>query len=213
MSAVHLLRHPLVSTILCQLRQASSSPKQFREAIHQISLILAIESSRDLETKPFNGQSPVAPFTAEIIKPRIGLTPILRAGHGMTDALLSMFPDAPVYHLGLFREKVSLSPVEYYSKLPPSPPVDMIYLLDPLIATGGTAIAAITMITDWGIPLSNIKFLSVLASQPGLDAILQQFPGLEIWVAAIDSELTAEGVITPGLGDTGDRIFNTVKTA
>lgn len=131
----------------------------------------------------------------------------------MTDALLSMFPDAPVYHLGLFREKVSLSPVEYYSKLPPSPPVDMIYLLDPLIATGGTAIAAITMITDWGIPLSNIKFLSVLASQPGLDAILQQFPGLEIWVAAIDSELTAEGVITPGLGDTGDRIFNTVKTA
>jgi uracil phosphoribosyltransferase len=130
----------------------------------------------------------------------------------MADALLSVFPNAPVYHLGLFREKVSLQPVEYYSKLPASPPVDIVYLLDPLIATGGTAIAAITMLTDWGIPLSNIKFLAVLASQAGIDAVLKEYPNLEIWVAAVDPELTEQGFIRPGLGDAGDRLFNTIRT-
>jgi len=131
----------------------------------------------------------------------------------MTDALLSLFPAAPVYHLGIFREKVSLQPVEYYSKLPPVPTVDMVFLLDPLIATGGTACAALNMVLDWGVPLTHIKLLCVLASQEGLNRVCTEFPGLEVWAAAVDPKLTSNGLISPGLGDTGDRLYNTLRSA
>ncbi|KAG7097111.1 hypothetical protein E1B28_004489 [Marasmius oreades] len=141
----------------------------------------------------------------------LGLTPILRAGLGMSDALLSLVHDAPVYHLGLFREKVSLQPVEYYSKLPAEPPVDIVYLLDPLIATGGTACAALAMLVDWGLAPINVKILCVLASQDGLDKINQEYPGVEIWVAAVDPNLSDRGIVKPGLGDAGDRLFNTIR--
>ncbi|KAG8798586.1 25S rRNA (adenine645-N1)-methyltransferase [Serendipita sp. 398] len=198
------------------LRKADTTPKEFREGVHQISLVLGVEASRDLETATFEGETPVAHFTGTMIKPRVGLTPILRAGLGMTDAMLTLFPDAYVYYLGLFREKVSLQPVEYYSKLPSSPTVDMVYLLDPLVATGGTAIAAINMLTDWGLTVDNIRLLSVLGSQEGIDHVRTEFPQLQvfwhtfiileahiqqIFVAAIDSELTDKGYLTPGLGD------------
>ncbi|THV08690.1 armadillo/beta-catenin/plakoglobin [Dendrothele bispora CBS 962.96] len=208
---VNKLSHPIVNAQLSKLRQSSTSPKEFREGIHHIGLILGLEASRDLQEESFDGQTPVASFKGTVIKPRIGLTPILRAGLGLTDALLTLFPDAPVYHLGLFREKVSLQPVEYYSKLPPVPTVDMVYLLDPLIATGGTALAALTMIIDWGIPVKNIKLLCVLASQEGLKNVQDEHPDLEIWVAGIDETLTSEGIISPGLGDAGDRLFNTIR--
>jgi len=116
-----------------------------------------------------------------------------------------------VYHLGLFREKVSLQPVEYYSKLPPVPPVEQVILLDPLIATGGTACAALAMILDWGIPISKIKLLCVLASQTGISHVQSEHPELEIWVAGVDENLTPEGIISPGLGDTGDRLHSTIR--
>jgi uracil phosphoribosyltransferase len=206
----HVLSHPVVNARLSQLRLVSTSPKDFREGIHDISFILGVEASRDLEEEPFHGHTPVDPFTGTVIKPRIGLTPILRAGLGMTDALLKLFPTAPVYHLGLFREKVTLQPVEYYSKLPSVLPVDTVFLLDPLVATGGTACAALTMLLDWGMPLSKIKLLVVLASEPGLKHIEESYPELEIWAAAVDPYLTPEGLISPGLGDTGDRLFNTI---
>ncbi|KAG6832928.1 hypothetical protein H0H92_004812 [Tricholoma furcatifolium] len=211
------------------LRQSTTGPKEFREGVHQISMILGIESTRTLEESTFEGRTPVGPFTGTFIKPLIGLTPILRAGLGMTDALLTLFPNAPVYHLGLFREKVTLQPVEYYSKLPPSPPVNKVFLLDPLIATGGTAIAALAMIVEWGIPgkiratfwlrhafntsipVKDIKLLCVLASQQGLQHIQDEYPDLEIWAAGVDQELTPEGYINPGLGDTGDRLFSTIR--
>ncbi|KZP24562.1 PRTase-like protein [Athelia psychrophila] len=210
-NGINIVSHPLVNTRLSKLRQTSTTSKEFREGIHEISLILGIEATRTLEQEEFHGQTPVGPFTGTLIKPRIGLTPILRAGLGMTEALLTLFPAAPVYHLGLFREKVTLQPVEYYSKLPPSPPVDEIFLLDPLIATGGTACAALNMITDWGIPIPKIKLLCVLGSEEGLRHVLSEYPELEIWVAGVDATLTAQGLISPGLGDTGDRLFNTVK--
>jgi len=152
MSKLNQVNHPIVNAQLSKLRQTTTSSKEFREGISQISLILGLEATRTLEEETFEGQTPVAPFTGTVIKPRIGLTPILRAGLGMTDAMLSLFPAASVYHLGLYREKISLQPVEYYSKLPNIPPVDTVFLLDPLIATGGTACAALTMIVDWGIP-------------------------------------------------------------
>ncbi|ESK97578.1 uracil phosphoribosyltransferase [Moniliophthora roreri MCA 2997] len=209
--SINVLNHPIVNTQLSKLRQANTSSKDFREGIHQISLILGIEATRSLEQVPFEGDSPVGRFTGSVIKPQIGLTPILRAGLGMSDALLSLLPEAPVYHLGLFREKVSLQPVEYYSKLPATPPVDMVYILDPLIATGGTARAALQMVLDWGIPADKIKLLCVLASKQGVQAIHEEFPTVEIWVAAVDNELTSQGIISPGLGDAGDRLFNTIR--
>jgi len=208
---LNVLSHPIVNAQLSKLRQTTTSAKEFREGVHDISVILGIEATRDLEETTFQGQTPVGPFTGSTIKPRICLTPILRAGLGMTDALLSLFPAAPVYHLGLFREKVTLQPVEYYSKLPQSPPVDMVFLLDPLIATGGTACAALAMIEDWGIPANKVKLLCVLGSQEGLASVQSQYPELEIWAAGVDKTLTPEGLISPGLGDTGDRLFNTLK--
>ncbi|KAI0796531.1 uracil phosphoribosyltransferase-domain-containing protein [Abortiporus biennis] len=210
-SNVTVLSHPIVNSRLSKLREASTTPKEFREGIYDISLVLGLESSRQLEQETYAGQTPIGPFTGSSIKPRIGITPILRAGLGMTDAILNLFPSAPVYHLGIFREKTTLQPVEYYSKLPSVPPVDLVYLLDPLIATGGTACAALNMILDWGIPLDKIKLLCVLASEDGLQRVKNEYPGLEIWVAAVDPQLTKDGLISPGLGDTGDRLFNTLK--
>ncbi|KAJ3808921.1 armadillo/beta-catenin/plakoglobin [Lentinula lateritia] len=211
MVGVHKISHPIVNAELSKLRLSTTTSKEFREGINHIALILGLEASKDLEEVTFDGQTPIAAFKGTNIKPRVGLTPILRAGLGMTDALLTLFPSAPVYHLGIFREKVTLQPVEYYSKLPAQPPVDIVYLLDPLIATGGTAVAALTMIADWGIPVDKIKLLCVLASQEGLKNVQSGFPGLEIWVAGIDETLTKEGLISPGLGDTGDRLFNTLR--
>ncbi|KAJ7699947.1 uracil phosphoribosyltransferase-domain-containing protein [Mycena rosella] len=208
---VNILSHPIANAELSKLRRTTTTSKEFREGVNNISLILGLEASRSLEEETFTAQSPVGQFTGTVIKPRIGLTPILRAGLGMTDALLTLFPDAPIYHLGLFREKVTLQPVEYYSKLPPSPPIDMVFLLDPLIATGGTARAALSMITDWGMPIDKVKLLCVLASQEGLDHVRGEFPDLEIWVAGVDQTLTAQGLISPGLGDAGDRLFNTIR--
>ncbi|KAF9793487.1 armadillo beta-catenin plakoglobin [Thelephora terrestris] len=208
---VNVLRHPVVNSRLVDLRQTGTSPKEFRQGIHDISTILAIEATRDLEEEPVAGQSPVGPFFGSTIKPKIGLTPVLRAGLGMTDALLGIFPNAPVYHLGIYREKVSLQPVEYYSKLPSGSTVDMVFLLDPIIATGGTVIAATHMLTDWGVPITRIKLLSILASRDGLKSVQGKFPDLEVWVAAVDDQLTQNGLICPGLGDAGDRLYNTLK--
>jgi len=209
---LNVLSHPLVNAELAKLRLTSTTSKEFREGVNHISMFLGYEASRTLQQEPFHGQSPVGAFTGSVVKPRVGFTPILRAGLGMTDALLTLFPTAPVYHLGLFREKVTLQPVEYYSKLPSSPPIDMVFLLDPMIATGGTACAALAMITDWGIPVKNTKLLCVLASREGLQRVQAEFPELEIWVAGVDETLTPDGLISPGLGDAGDRLFNTIRT-
>ncbi|KAI3612471.1 uracil phosphoribosyltransferase [Moniliophthora roreri] len=206
--SINVLNHPIVNTQLSKLRQANTSSKDFREGIHQISLILGIEATRSLEQVPFEGDSPVGRFTGSVIKPQIGLTPILRAGLGICRYFRK---HQSITLVGLFREKVSLQPVEYYSKLPATPPVDMVYILDPLIATGGTARAALQMVLDWGIPADKIKLLCVLASKQGVQAIHEEFPTVEIWVAAVDNELTSQGIISPGLGDAGDRLFNTIR--
>ncbi|KAF8211250.1 uracil phosphoribosyltransferase-domain-containing protein [Mycena galopus ATCC 62051] len=215
MPQVNILSHPISNAELSKLRRTTTTAKEFREGVSNISLILGLEASRNLEEETFTAESPVGPFIGTIVKPRIALTPILRAGLGMTDALVrpTLFPhvEAPIYHLGIFREKVTLQPVEYYSKLPPSPPIDMVYLLDPLIATGGTACAALSMITDWGMPIDKVKLLCVLASAQGLAHVQAEFPDLEIWVAGVDQTLTAQGLISPGLGDAGDRLFNTLR--
>jgi len=206
---LHIVSHPLVAAKLSALRQTVTNHKDFREGIYDLSYILGVEASRDIPVTEFRGTSPIADFTGSKITESIALLPILRAGLPMSDALLRLFPEAKCFHLGLFREKVSLQPVEYYSKLPTTPDVDRVFLLDPLIATGGTICAALQMIVDWGFPISRVKLVVILASHDGLDIVLKQFPGLEIWVAAVDPVLTPQGIISPGLGDAGDRLNNT----
>ncbi|KAL7416681.1 Armadillo/beta-catenin/plakoglobin [Mrakia frigida] len=207
---VTLLTHPVVQGKVSDLRLVSSSSKQFRDGLSAISTFVGIEASKNLAVEDVpNLSSPLSPFTGKKVASRIGLAPILRAGLGMESALLELFPDAPVYHLGLFREKVSLQAVEYYSRLPSLVTVDTLYILDPLLATGGTAIAAVNMAKDWGLPVSQIKLLSVLGSSEGLAAIEKAFPELDIFIAAIDSQLTSKGYISPGVGDAGDRIYGT----
>ncbi|UZJ55057.1 hypothetical protein CBS101457_004377 [Exobasidium rhododendri] len=209
--SIHVVEHPLLKHQLANLRLASTSSKEFRQLVSTITTIIGVEAARDLDTTLVQGDGPLAHFEGEEVKERIGLVPILRAGLGMVDATLSLLPeDTSVLHIGLFREKVSLQPVEYYSKLPAEPTVDRVFILDPLVATGGTAIACVGMIKDWGIPLDKIKLLCVLGSKPGLESVLKACPGLEIWVGAVDPTLSDKGYIMPGLGDTGDRLFNTL---
>ncbi|ORY89110.1 Armadillo/beta-catenin/plakoglobin [Leucosporidium creatinivorum] len=203
-----LVQHPLVAAKLTQLRDATTSPKDFRQLVKELTTIIGLEATRTLALKDVPGlQSPIAPFTGQAIAHRIGISPILRAGIGMAEPMLDLFPSASVFYLGLFREKVSLQPVEYYQKLPAVPTVDTLYILDPLVATGGTAIAAVSMLLDWGLKIENIKLLVLLGSKPGLEKVAAECPGLEIFVGGVDEQLTEQGMIVPGLGDSGDRQF------
>ncbi|SGY62183.1 BQ5605_C007g04661 [Microbotryum silenes-dioicae] len=208
---LHIVSHPILSHKLTQLRDAKTTSADFRRLVSELSTMMAIEASRDLETRVVpNLSSPVARFEGHEIAAKIGISPILRAGIGMTDALLFLFPTAQVFYLGLFREKISLQPIEYYQKLPPKPTIDRLFILDPLIATGGTAIAAVEMLLEWGMKVEDLKLIGLVASQVGADNVLKAFPGLNLWVGQVDQELTVDGMILPGLGDSGDRLFNTV---
>ncbi|WVQ79386.1 uracil phosphoribosyltransferase [Cryptococcus sp. DSM 104549] len=210
MSKLQVSSHPLVLSKLTQLRLHDLPAKDFREGISAIGSMLVYEASRSLPLADVPDlQSPIAAFTGHTIPLRIGLSPILRAGIGLTDAALDMFPDATVLHLGLFRDKATLQAIEYYSKLPSKVTADLVFLLDPLIATGGTAIAALNMLTEWGLAQSQIKIISVLGSKTGVEAVQGEFPDVEIFIGAVDDELTDKGYISPGLGDAGDRLFST----
>ncbi|WVQ96120.1 uracil phosphoribosyltransferase [Kwoniella sp. CBS 9459] len=207
---VQVSSHPLVLSKLTQLRLHDLPAKDFREGVRAIGSMLVYEASRHLPVADVPElQSPVASFTGQTIPLRIGLSPILRAGIGLTDAALEMFPDATVLHLGLFRDKVSLQAIEYYSKLPSQVTADVVFLLDPLIATGGTALAALHMLTEWGLQPSQIKIISVLGSKQGVEHVAEEFPDVEIYIGAVDDTLTEKGYISPGLGDAGDRLFST----
>ncbi|GAA5894115.1 hypothetical protein JCM6882_007987 [Rhodosporidiobolus microsporus] len=209
--SINLVSHPLVQVKLSQLRDRTTPAHRFRQLMKELSVLLGVEASKGLQLKDVQGlQSPISPYTGKDLAPRVGLSPILRAGIGMNDAFLDLFPEAQVFYLGLFREKVSLSPVEYYQKLPKQVTVDTLYLLDPLVATGGTAIAAISILLDWGLDISQIKLVSILGTKPGLEKVAAAYPGLEIYVGGIDEQLTDDGYVVPGLGDSGDRLFNTL---
>ncbi|KAH7100677.1 armadillo beta-catenin plakoglobin [Auriculariales sp. MPI-PUGE-AT-0066] len=189
--SINVVDHPIIASKLSILRQKSTPPTLFRQTVHDISLLLGYEASRSLPTKTFAAESPVAPFT-------VALAPIMRAGIGMTDALLALHPDA---------SKVSLQP------LPDKSSFEVCFVLDPMVATAGTASAALNMIKDSGVPITNIKFIAIVASESGLKTLLAEFPQLEVWTAAVDPELVTHngeaGKIKPGLGDAGDRFFQT----
>ena len=200
--------HPLVRCHLTRLRDAATEPAEFRILVQRLATLLAYEATQDLRTAPCTVTTPLTDAAGERLDERIGLVPILRAGLGLVDPVLHLIPSAEVWHLGLYRDETTAQPVRYYEKLPESRPVDVALILDPMLATGGSAVAAIERLHRWKVP--RIKLLSVLAAREGIDRVLSEFPQTQIYVCGIDPELNAQKFIVPGLGDAGDRIFNTL---
>ena len=207
MSNVTVVNHPLVEHHLVRLRDKTTPPEEFRRLIHRLAVLLAYEATKDLTIKAQAVETPLAVMSGSVLAQRVGLVPILRAGLGMVDPVLDLIPDSEVWHLGLYRDEATAQPVEYYSRLPESRPVDVAMIVDPMLATGGSAGAALASLSKCNIPI--IKLLAVIASQEGVDNVRREFPETQIYVCAVDAELNANKFIVPGLGDAGDRIFNT----
>jgi uracil phosphoribosyltransferase len=204
---VHVSQHPAVLHKLAILRDERTEPKKFRELVRELSWLLGYEALADVGVRPLDIRTPMEPMTAHELDARIGLVPILRAGLGMVDAMLELMPTAQVWHLGLFRDERTLRPVEYYNKLPNSTTVDLCLILDPMLATGGSATAAIEVLKKWGAV--RIKLVNLIAAPEGIRAVTTAHPDVEIHCAALDRELNDRGYIQPGLGDAGDRQFGT----
>ncbi len=202
------LSHPLVSHHLTLLRDKSTTPVQFRALVRRLATLLAYEATKDLAVANTTVETPLTQAEGQTLSGRVGLVPILRAGLGMVDPVLDLVPTAEVWHLGLYRDESTAKPVKYYNKLPDQRPVDLALVVDPMLATGGSATAALMTLRDWGV--AKVKILSVIAAQEGVDAVTQQFPEAQVYVCQIDPVLNDQKFIVPGLGDAGDRIFNTV---
>ena len=207
MSQVSIVEHPLVAHHLSALRDRHTDPEQFRTLVGRLTTLLAFEATQDLPTKPTSIETPLTEMTAHRLSARIGLVPILRAGLGMVDPFWNLIPAAEVWHLGLYRDEQTARPVSYYNKLPDENPVSLAFILDPMLATGGSAMHTISVLQSWGVPA--IRLVSLIASQSGIDALTEAAPDVRVYCAAVDPELNAQKFIVPGLGDAGDRTFNT----
>lgn len=207
MQKVFELDHPLVQHHLTHLRNRNSSPHIFRAQIRRLAVLLAAEASRDLPLRNEPVHTPLVEMEGRVLDVRIGLVPILRAGLGMTDAMLDLLPTAEVWHLGFYRDEKTLQPVEYYQKFSSNPP-DLVFVLDPMLATGGSAAAGIRMVKNWGA--KDIRMLSIIAAPEGIAHVREKHPDVSIYVCGIDEGLNDAAYILPGLGDAGDRIFNTL---
>jgi len=199
--------HPAVLHKLAILRSTTTEPKKFREVVRELSWLLGYEALADIAVRPIQIETPLEPMAASELADRIGLVPILRAGLGMVDAMLELMPTAQVWHLGLFRDERTLRPVEYYNKLPDSATVDLSLILDPMLATGGSATAAIEVLKRWGAV--RIKLINLIAAPEGVAAVTAAHPDVEIYCGSLDRGLNEKGYIMPGLGDAGDRQFGT----
>ena len=209
-STLHVSRHPAVLHKLAILRDESTEPKKFREVVRELSWLLGYEALADARVRPLTIRTPIEETVAAELGDRIGLVPILRAGLGMVDAMLELMPTAVVWHLGLFRDERTQRPVEYYNKLPDSASVDLCLILDPMLATGGSATAAIEVLKRWGAV--RIKLVNLIAAPEGVAAVTEAHPDVHIHCAAIDRQLNEKGYIMPGLGDAGDRQFGTGRS-
>ena len=208
--ALHVSRHPAILHKLAILRDEKTEPKKFREVVRELSWLLGYEALADAHVRGLDVRTPIETTEAHELADRIGLVPILRAGLGMVDAMLELMPTAQVWHLGLFRDERTLRPVEYYNKLPDSATVDLCLILDPMLATGGSATAAIEVLKRWGAV--RIKLVNLIAAPEGVEAVTTAHPDVEIYCAALDRQLNERGYIMPGLGDAGDRQFGTGNT-
>ena len=208
MSKVVIFDHPLIQHKLSIMRDKKTGCKDFRELLDEIAMLMVYEVTRDLQTEEVEVETPICTTKTKMLagKP-IGIIPILRAGLGMVDGILSLIPNAKVGHIGLYRDPETLNPVEYYCKLPEDAEPRELIVLDPMLATGGSASAAITFIKQRGC--NNIRLVNLIAAPEGIERVRAEHPDVDIYVAALDEKLNEHGYIVPGLGDAGDRLFGT----
>lgn len=207
MTQPHVLKHPLVLHKLTQLRDVNTDHRAFRDLVYELALLLCYEATQDVNVEPITVQTPLRQAAGHKASETIGLVPILRAGLGLVDGVMELLPNVQVWHLGLYRDEKTLRPVQYYNKLPTAPTVQVCLVLDPMLATGGSAVAAIDILKDWGV--QRIKFLGLIAAPEGVERLSAAHPDVPIHVAAVDDHLNEVGFIVPGLGDAGDRQFGT----
>lgn len=200
-------KHPLIKHKLSLLRDVATKPKKFRELIREIAMMLCYEATQDLATNLVEVQTPMGMAEGVVLSEKVGLVPVLRAGLGMVDGIWEMMPGAEVWHIGLYRDEKTLKPVSYYNKLPTAPTVQVCLVLDPMLATGGSATATVSILKRWGA--TRVKYIGILAAPEGVQALQTAHPDVPIYVAQIDSHLNEIGYIVPGLGDAGDRQFGT----
>src|SRR5690554_1571375 len=205
--SVHVSQHPLVKHKLTLLRNVTTEHKKFRELIRELAMLLGYEATADLRLSETTVETPMAAAPGYKLEEAIGLVPILRAGLGMVDGIHEMILGAQVWHLGIYRDEKTLRPVSYYNKLPVEPTVQLCLVLDPMLATGGSATAAVQVLKEWGV--TRIKFVGLIAAPEGIETLASAHPDLPIHLAAIDDHLNERGFIMPGLGDAGDRQFGT----
>jgi uracil phosphoribosyltransferase len=207
MDKVFASKHPLVAHKLTKLRNVDTNPKKFRELVREISALLAYEATLDLQLTSITVQTPLMETPGKHLLEKIGLVPILRAGLGMVEGVWELMPSAEVWHIGLYRDERTLKPVEYYNKLPIEPTVSVCLVLDPMLATGGSATATVDVLKRWGV--NRIKFVGLIGAPEGIQRMQAAHPDVPIYLAAIDERLNEHGYILPGLGDAGDRQFGT----
>jgi uracil phosphoribosyltransferase len=212
-SRVHVSNHPLIRHKVTKMRDVRTEPKKFRELIREVAILLAYEATQDLALGETRVATPLAETTGAKLKEKIGLVPILRAGLGMVEGFWEMMPTAEVWHIGLYRDERTLYPVSYYNKLPVSPTVDVVLILDPMLATGGSATECVSILKRWGA--RRIKYIGIIGAPEGIKKLTEAHPDVEVYLAVVDERLTGrgdgfpQGYIMPGLGDAGDRQFGT----
>ena len=207
MSQLHVSTHPLVQHKLALLRNQKTEPKKFREVVRELAILMIVDATADLPTLETLVTTPMGVSMCRRLRDNLGLIPILRAGLGMVDGALEMLPYAEVWHIGLYRDEHTLRPVEYYNKLPVNPTVQVCMVLDPMLATGGSAVATVNILKRWGA--QSIKFVGLIGAPEGVAALQAAHPDVPIYLAALDERLNEMGYIVPGLGDAGDRQFGT----
>ena len=207
MTNLHISNHPLIAHKLSKLRDVNTEPKKFRELVREIAGLLAYEVTTDLRIEPVEVQTPLRKASGAVLLEKIGLVPILRAGLGMVEGIWKLMPSSEVWHIGIYRDEKTLKPVEYYNKLPTEPTVSVCLILDPMLATGGSAVATVDVLKKWGV--NRIKFVGIIGAPEGVEAMQKHHPDVPIYLAALDDHLNEIGYIVPGLGDAGDRQFGT----
>ena len=208
MAKVMVMEHPLIQHKIGIIRRSGTSSKEFRELVGEVAMFMAYEATRDLKLREIEIETPLAKTKAmELAGKKLAVVPIFRAGLGMVEGMLAMIPAAKVGHIGLYRDPDTLEPVEYYCKLPADSSEREVFVVDPMLATGGSAVAAIAMLKEKGV--KNIRFLCLIAAPEGLKKLQETHPDVDIYVGALDDHLNEHGYIVPGLGDAGDRIFGT----
>ena len=208
MAKVMIMEHPLIQHKIGWIRKSDTGSRDFREMVGEIAMLMCYEATRNLELEDIEIETPICATTVKGLKgKKLAVVPILRAGLGMVDGMLAMIPAAKVGHIGLYRDPKTLEPVEYYCKLPEDCSEREVFVVDPMLATGGSAVAAIQMLKDKGV--RNIHFLCIIAAPEGMEAMNADHPDVDIYIGALDETLNDHGYIVPGLGDAGDRIFGT----